>query len=102
MFAPALPGLGGTAELPHDEMSIGGYADWVDRFMGAVGIAEPALVIGHSFGGGVATKLAHAHPERVGYLVLLNSVGGVADRPAWEWGMHFMRERCSPTARASR
>jgi pimeloyl-ACP methyl ester carboxylesterase/glycine cleavage system regulatory protein len=92
VFAPAMPGLGGTAELPRDAMSIGGYADWVDKFMEAVGIEEPALVIGHSFGGGVATKLAHAHPGRVGYLVLLNSVGGATDRPIWGWGMHLARE----------
>jgi len=92
VFAPALPGLGGTAELPREAMSIAGYADWVDSFLSVVGIEEPALVIGHSFGGGVATKLAHDHPERVGYLVLLNSVGGVTDRPIWVWGMQIVRE----------
>jgi pimeloyl-ACP methyl ester carboxylesterase len=92
VFAPALPGLGGTADLPPDRVSIAGYADWVDEFMRVVGIEETAMVIGHSFGGGVATKLAHAHPDRVGYLVLLNSVGGFADRPIWQWGLHFARE----------
>ena len=49
-------------------------------------------MIGHSFGGGVAIKLAQAHAERVGYLVLLNSVGGVTDRPIWEWALRFGRE----------
>jgi pimeloyl-ACP methyl ester carboxylesterase len=92
VFAPAMPGLGGTADLPPDRVSIAGYAAWVDEFMRIVGIEEPAMVIGHSFGGGVATKLAHAYPERVGYLALLNSVGGTADRPIWRWGMHFLRE----------
>jgi pimeloyl-ACP methyl ester carboxylesterase len=92
VFAPALPGLGGTADLPGDRRSMAGYADWVDRFMGAVGIEEPAMVIGHSFGGGVATKLAHAHPHRVGYLVLLNSVGGVTDRPIWQWPLRIAQE----------
>ena len=92
VFAPALPGLGGTPDLPRHALSMAGYADWVDEFMTAVGIEEPALVIGHSFGGGVATKLAHAHPERVGYLVLLNSVGAVADRPLWSWPMHLAKE----------
>ena len=89
MYAPAMPGFGGTANLPDPAMSIVGYGDWVDRFMEAVEIDEPALVIGHSFGGGVAIKLAQAHPDRVGYLVLLNSVGGVTDRPIWEWAWHF-------------
>ena len=57
--------------------------------------------MGHSFGGGVATKLAHDFPERVGYLVLINSVGGgtwlqagnkvrsMAERPLWDWVVHF-------------
>jgi pimeloyl-ACP methyl ester carboxylesterase/glycine cleavage system regulatory protein len=92
VYAPALPGFAGTADLPRHSMSIGGYGDWVDQFMAAVDIDEPALVIGHSFGGGVAIKLAEAHPERVGYLVLLNSVGGVTDRPLWEWALRFARE----------
>jgi pimeloyl-ACP methyl ester carboxylesterase/glycine cleavage system regulatory protein len=92
VVAPALPGLGGTADLPEEEMSLEGYAAWVDEFLSVVGIEAPAVVIGHSFGGGVATKLAHAYPERVGYLVLLNSVGGPADRPIWFWGVRFARE----------
>ncbi|MDQ1510567.1 MAG: hypothetical protein QOG50_2411 [Actinomycetota bacterium] len=92
VYAPAMPGFGGTADLPAPSMSISGYGDWVEQFMRAVDIDEPALVIGHSFGGGVAIKLAQAHPDRVGYLVLLNSVGGVTDRSLWNWLYHFGRE----------
>ena len=43
--------------------------------MSRVGIDQPALVIGHSFGGGVAIKLARGHVERIRYLVLLNAKG---------------------------
>ena len=92
-------------------MSITGYAEWVNDFMGEVGIEEPALVIGHSFGGGVAIKLAHDFPQRVRYLVLVNSVGGgtgirFGERPPWDWVIGFAREMlplgqgatiCSPT-----
>jgi pimeloyl-ACP methyl ester carboxylesterase len=35
-----------------------------------------AVVAGHSWGGGVALDLAERHPERVGALVLVASVGG--------------------------
>jgi predicted amino acid-binding ACT domain protein len=70
-----------------------GLACWVDDFMSAVGIDEPALVIGHSFGGGIAITLAHHAPARVRYLVLLNSVGMTdTDRPLWNWAYHFSRE----------
>ena len=101
VYAPALPGFGGSAALPLAETNIEGYAAWTASFLDAVGIREPAFVVGHSFGGGVATKLAHDFPDRVGYLVLINSVGGgtwlragskvrsMAERPIWDWAVHF-------------
>ncbi len=73
-------------------MNMGGYADWVASFMAAVGIEEPALVIGHSFGGGVAMKLARDRPALVRYLVLLNAIGGLNTRRPWEWPVAFGRE----------
>lgn len=75
VYAPALPGFGGTANLP-ESPSFDGYAEWVAAFLDAIGVDEPAFVVGHSFGGGVGIKLAHDHPDRVRYLVLINSVGG--------------------------
>jgi pimeloyl-ACP methyl ester carboxylesterase/glycine cleavage system regulatory protein len=103
VYAPALPGFGGTADLPSAERSIASYASWVDAFMRAVGITEPALVVGHSFGGGVGIRLAHDFPDAVRYLVLLNSVGGAPfgpgtggisalNRPAWLWGLRAVRD----------
>jgi pimeloyl-ACP methyl ester carboxylesterase len=101
VYAPAMPGFGGTADLPGDEFSLAGYAAWVDAFVEAIAIDEPAFVIGHSFGGGVAIQFAHDFPERVRTLVLINSVGGsawdrkgsvvrsMAQRPIWDWGIHF-------------
>jgi glycine cleavage system regulatory protein len=87
-----MPSFGGTADLPASGMDIDGYAAWVASFIAEMGLDEPALVIGHSFGGGVAIKLAHTRPELVRYLVLLNAVGGVAPRPAWQWVAGFYRE----------
>jgi pimeloyl-ACP methyl ester carboxylesterase len=101
VYAPALPGFGGTPELPRRQFSFAGYAEWVDGFLEAVGVGEPVFLVGHSFGGGVAIKLAHDYPARVRYLVLVNSVGGsawrsagstvrsMAERPLWDWGVHF-------------
>ncbi len=95
VYAPAMPGFGGTPNLPQAP-TFDGYAAWVARFLDAVGVDEPAFVVGHSFGGGVAIKLAHDHPDRVRYLVLINSVGGTTwsfanlvnaatSRPPWTW-----------------
>lgn len=104
VVAPALPGFGGTAELPRSTCSLEGYAGWVNQFLDALEIDEPVFLMGHSFGGGVAIQFAHDMPKRVRTLVLVNSVGGstwragesavrsMAQRPLWDWGIHFPRD----------
>jgi len=101
VYAPALPGFGGSAELPANRHSLRGYADWVAAFADAVGITGPVTVVGHSFGGGVAIRTAHDHPDLVERLVLVNSIGGsawadgrgvlraIGERPLWDWGLHL-------------
>ena len=101
VLAPAMPGFGGTASLPREATSLTGYANWAGEFLRTVGIDQAALVMGHSFGGGVAIQLAHDQPRAVHALVLINSIGGsawsrrgstlrsMAERPLWDWGIHF-------------
>lgn len=90
VYAPALPGFGGTADLPSKLLNFEGYANWVAAFLDAVDVKEPVFLVGHSFGGGVSIKFAHDHADRVRYLVLVNSLGGsMAGRPLWDWGIHF-------------
>lgn len=101
VLAPAMPGFGGTAPLPPQQFSLEGYADWVAAFIREVGVEGPVTLVGHSFGGGVALRTAHGHPELVGQLVLVNSIGGsvwanrdelpvlLSDRPIWDWGLHL-------------
>jgi pimeloyl-ACP methyl ester carboxylesterase/glycine cleavage system regulatory protein len=104
VYAPALPGFGGTAYLPARQRTLQGYAGWVEDFLDAVGLAQPALVVGHSFGGGVAIRVTHDAPARVRHLVLINSVGHpstvrgqglvapVFARPGWDYGVRAARE----------
>jgi pimeloyl-ACP methyl ester carboxylesterase len=100
VIAPAMPGFGGTHDLPKQQFSIGGYARWLADLLEALELDEPAVVVGHSFGGGVAIRFAHDHQRRVRSLVLVNSVGGsswrrgevirsISERPLWDWGLHF-------------
>ena len=101
VVAPALPGFGGTPELPGEMRSFAGYGAWVAGFLDAVGIGDLALVAGHSFGGGVSTAFVHHQPERVSSLLLANAVGSptwallpnevrtMMQRPIWDWGRHF-------------
>lgn len=100
VIAPSMPGFGGTPELPGSQFSLRGYAQWVADLLDVIGVDEPAMVVGHSFGGGVATRFAHDHRTRVRGLVLVNSIGGsswrsgrtlrsITERPLWDWGLHF-------------
>lgn len=103
VIAPALPGFGRSDALP------GVYtweklARWIDLLLEHAGVDEPAFIVGHSFGGGVATATASHFPERVRSLVLVNSVGGsvwkqgrrgermLSDRPLWDWGLRLPTE----------
>lgn len=101
VLAPALPGFGGSDPLPAERTSISGFAAWLDELLDALGVDQPVVVTGHSFGGGVGIAFAHAFPERVRGLVLVNSIGAsawarrgsalrsMADRPLWDWGLHL-------------
>lgn len=100
VIAPSLPGFGGTPGLPESSFSLAGYAQWVADLLDVLDITEPVVVVGHSFGGGVAIRFAHDHRARVRSAVLVNSIGGsawrqgrtlrsIAERPLWDWGIHF-------------
>ncbi len=101
VYAPALPGFGGTPDLPRRGFTLDGYARWARaRSCGPSDVDEQVVVMGHSFGGGVAIRLAHDYPDAVRSLVLVNSIGGsawkrgkrltsLAERPLWDWGLHL-------------
>jgi pimeloyl-ACP methyl ester carboxylesterase len=106
VLAPALPGFRGTSPLPEDQLSLAGYAAWLEDFLETVGVDGPVAVVGHSFGGAVAIEFAYAFPERVSQLVLVNSIGGatwstegrlrsMSDRPLGDWGVHLGSELMS-------
>ena len=75
VVAPDLPGFGLSGD-PTGEWGVGDYADWVLKFMDALGI-DRATVLGHSFGGRIAIKLASspATAGRVDRLILTGSAG---------------------------
>jgi pimeloyl-ACP methyl ester carboxylesterase len=62
-----LPGFG-AAPAPPDGWSTAQYAAWIAPVLDD--LASPAVVVGHSFGGRVATHLAALRAERIGALVL--------------------------------
>ena len=104
VIAPALPGFGRSDPL-RGSYTFEKLANWLDDLLDHVGVDEPAVLVGHSFGGGVSTATAWHHPERARALVLVNSIGGsvwkqgrsggerlMSDRPLWDWGLHLPGE----------
>lgn len=73
LFAPDLLGHGQSAK-PRGDYSLGAYASGIRDLLVGLG-AEPATIVGHSLGGGIAMQLAYQFPERCGRLVLMSSGG---------------------------
>jgi len=69
-----LPGFALRPALKASDANVSQLADYVARAVTGLGI-PPALVLGHSLGGGVAMNLAIGHPELVSGLVLIAPVG---------------------------
>jgi pimeloyl-ACP methyl ester carboxylesterase len=103
VIAPALPGFGRSDPLD-GEYTFPRLAAWVLELLDTIDLRDPVTLIGHSFGGAVATATAWEAPERIKALVLVNSVGGsvwkdsrkgersLADRPLWDWGLRMPGE----------
>lgn len=96
VIVPDLPGMGRSGD--GDPLDPG----WLDRIV--EGLREPALVVGHSLGAGIALELAARHPGKVRGLVLVSPFFLGRAAPAWQrstWLVNAMlalsrRERVAP------
>ncbi len=82
LIAPDFPGFGAT-EPPPAPWGVSDYMEWTLALMDSLGV-ERANLIGHSFGGRVAIKLAALHPERVAKLVLTDAAG-ILPKRTWRY-----------------
>jgi pimeloyl-ACP methyl ester carboxylesterase len=94
VIAPSLPGFGRSDAPPLHKLTLGEYAARVAALLDAIEIEKPAFVVGHSFGGGVAIRLASDRPDLVRSLTLINTVGGgpgkgagLANRSWLQWAV---------------
>ena len=72
--APDLPGFG-RSEVPTDyEPSLDGMVRFVEELRGAIGIAGPADLVAHDFGGPFAFAWAVKHPDAVRRMVAINTL----------------------------
>jgi pimeloyl-ACP methyl ester carboxylesterase len=73
-IAPDLVGFGHTERPSGVHYDMGTWADQLLGLLDALGL-EKASIVGNSFGGAIALRLATRHPDRVDRLVLMGSVG---------------------------
>lgn len=78
VWALNLPGFGGSEPLQKQQVMLSDYARCVVEFLKSVK-HESVVVIGHSFGGRIAIKLAAEHQAIVKKLILIGSHGFVDD-----------------------
>jgi pimeloyl-ACP methyl ester carboxylesterase len=79
VFAPDLPGYGGTAALP--EMSVSALVAWLYALLNTLNL-EQAVIIGNSIGAVPARLFAAAHSHSVPALILING-GSLPNAPSW-------------------
>jgi pimeloyl-ACP methyl ester carboxylesterase len=89
VVAVDLPGFG-ASPMPRGEVSIPGYAGFLERLCDALSI-DAAVVVGNSMGGYVAAELAISSPQRVERLMLVSAAGVTAE--------HLQRDRIMAGAR---
>jgi len=73
-YAPDMVGFGYSDRPADVQYNVQTWADQTVGFMDAMGI-EKAHLIGNSFGGAIALRIATQHPDRVEKLVLMGSMG---------------------------
>jgi pimeloyl-ACP methyl ester carboxylesterase len=84
-----LPGFG-ASEMPADEISIAGYARFVDALFDVLSI-DSAAVVGNSMGGFIGAELAIRFPARVERLVLVSAAGLTVEHQRHERGLVVLK-----------
>jgi magnesium chelatase accessory protein len=83
VYAIDLPGFGYSARTSRPVFGRQAQASIVHGFLHAMGESEPAVVVGHSLGGGVALRFAADFPAATRAVVL--SAPAVYWRSRWRW-----------------
>jgi pimeloyl-ACP methyl ester carboxylesterase len=78
VIAVDLPGFG-ASPMPREQISIAGYARFLERVCDALAI-DAAAVVGNSMGGHISAELAIASPQRVERLMLVSAAGITAEQ----------------------
>lgn len=82
IIAPSLPGFGRSDARRNHDHSLHGVADHVIEALDALALPQGLPAVAHSFGAGVALRIAALRPDLIGSLTLISPVGGAGHGPA--------------------
>jgi pimeloyl-ACP methyl ester carboxylesterase len=85
VIAPEHPGLLRSSVLT--DSSFVSYAAFYKKFLAQIGIEGPVIVVGSSFGGGIASMIAAQYPDLVRKLILVDSV--LPEQSGVTWFVRF-------------
>ena len=74
VIAPDLRGYG-KSDKPGGDYSMAQIQADLEALLDTLGVTEKIVLVGHSFGGAIASEFAAAHPQRVARLVLIATAG---------------------------
>ena len=73
---PDLPGFGQGESL--DSYSLEAYVSWLHRYVKALHLSKPPVLLGHSFGSIISAAYAAKYPTSIEKLILVNPIGAPA------------------------
>ena len=100
VVAPDLPGHGASG-LPHDPLDTDRVLAWLGELIERTCPSPPALV-GHLLGGAVAARFASDHGDRLGRLVLVDTLGLSRYRPSPRFALALVGVALRPTEHTQR
>ncbi len=100
VIVPDLPGHGSSGS-PKKKLGRETLLDWLDEFLDQTCKIPPVLV-GHVVGGALAARYAIQYSEKVKQLILVDSLGLSAFRPAPRFALEFLRFMLSPSRKSQK
>jgi long-chain acyl-CoA synthetase len=61
----------------------------IETALDTLRVTDPVVLVGHSFGGALATEFARAHPGRVAHLILIATAGEFRLNPLFRLGLNL-------------
>lgn len=74
---PDLPGFGVSEPLA-EEHDVENYCNWLNEYIKGLGLSQPPILLGHSFGSIVTACYAARHAGTISKLILVNPIGAPA------------------------